>query len=154
MPESVINDRIILWVLVVVAFVAGAVLFSFLRRLYQRWVAYWRQRIGRIGENQAAKLMKSRGYTIIQSQPPARMVMRVDGQPVDITIRADYLVSRLGKTYVAEVKTGDRAPRPTQGDTRRQLLEYSLAYRADGVLLVDMSAREIHEIEFDYSYKD
>ena len=32
--------------------------------------------------------------------------------------------------------------------TRRQLLEYALAYDVDGVLLVDMTAGRLHQVEF------
>ncbi|WP_170294030.1 PD-(D/E)XK nuclease family protein [Heliomicrobium undosum] len=151
MPDSFTLDWTLLAVVIAVAVIAGALLFSYLYRAYLRWLAWWRQRAGRIGEQQAAKLLKREGYAVIKAQPPARMVMRVDGAPVNIHVRADYLVQRGGKTYVAEVKTGERAPRPTNGDTRRQLLEYSLIYRADGVLLVDMAAQKIHRVEFEFS---
>ncbi len=49
---------------------------------------------------------------------------------------------------VAEVKTGERAPSLTTAATRRQLLEYAVAYGADGVLLVDPEAGAIREVDF------
>ena len=65
-----------------------------------------------------------------------------------IVVRADLLVSRGARRFVAEVKTGARAPRIETAATRRQLLEYAVAYDVDGVLLVDMEEHTISEVEF------
>ena len=46
------------------------------------------------------------------------------------------------------MKTGPRATRITTAATRRQLLEYRVAYDVNGVLLVDMDKEQIHEIGF------
>jgi hypothetical protein len=72
----------------------------------------------------------------------------VDGRHRPVELRADYLVRRGSERYVAEVKTGRVAPCLSTAATRRQLLEYRLAYAADGVLLVDMEHKCIHEVEF------
>ena len=62
--------------------------------------------------------------------------------------RADYLVARNVERYVAEVKTGRLAPRIDTATTRRQLLEYRLAFDVDGVLLVDAESAKVHRIVF------
>jgi hypothetical protein len=49
---------------------------------------------------------------------------------------------------VAEVKTGEAAPSLATAATRRQLLEYHVAFAADGVLLVCPERGAIHRIEF------
>ncbi len=74
--------------------------------------------------------------------------MAVDGRPVEAGLRADLLVERRGRVFVAEVKTGPAA-RPTAPDTRRQLLEYRIAFDCDGVLLVDMDAERVLRVDFD-----
>ena len=71
----------------------------------------------------------------------------VDGEATRIELRADYVVTRQGRRYVAEVKTGRVAPRIETASTRRQLLEYRHAFDVDGVLLVDADARRIHLVE-------
>ena len=63
-------------------------------------------------------------------------------------MRADLIVSRAGRRYVAEVKTGAVAPDVRHAPTRRQLLEYQHAYRADGVLLVAPEAGTVREVLF------
>ena len=62
-------------------------------------------------------------------------------------MRADYLVERRGRRYLAEVKTGAHAPRLDLPATRRQILEYGLAFQTSGVLLVDADAERVTLIE-------
>jgi hypothetical protein len=73
--------------------------------------------------------------------------VRVDGEAVTFGLRADYLVARAGRRYIAEVKTGLLAPRLSHGPTRRQLLEYSAAFEVDGVVLVDADRASIAHVE-------
>ena len=49
---------------------------------------------------------------------------------------------------MAEVKTGAVATKIETAATRRQMLEYAVAFGTDGVLLVDMQAREIRDVVF------
>ena len=64
------------------------------------------------------------------------------------TLRADYLVGHGALVFVAEVKTGLKAPRVETPGTRRQLLEYRIAFDVDGVLLVDVDAGRIQAVTF------
>ena len=63
-------------------------------------------------------------------------------------LEADLLLSRRGRRYIADVKFGRLAAALDHGPTRRQLLEYALAYDVEGVLLVDMGSERIHEVKF------
>jgi hypothetical protein len=92
--------------------------------------------------------MQQNGYAIAALQPEVRWTILCDGEPHAVALRADMLVTRAGRTFVAEVKTGEGAPRLQTSSTRRQLLEYSVAYAADGVLLVDVESARIHEVSF------
>lgn len=74
--------------------------------------------------------------------------MHADGAPVDLELRADRIVARRRRRFVAEVKSGTRAPRIAHGPTRRQLLEYRLAFDVDGMLLVDPDRGIAHEVTF------
>jgi len=107
-----------------------------------------RQRRAQRGEADAERLLLRNGYTVDQIQPESPWQVSVDGELIEVTVRADFLVSQDGCRFVAEVKTGDRAPDPTYPPTRRQLLEYRLAYDVDGVLLVDVEEERIMEVEF------
>jgi hypothetical protein len=102
---------------------------------------------GSAGERRAVALLEDHGYRIDAVQPAIEWTILCDDQPRSVALRADLLVSRDGRSFIAEIKTGDCAELDT-ATTRRQLLEYSVAYAVDGVLLVDMEAERIQQIAF------
>ena len=102
---------------------------------------------GRAAELAAPAALERRGYRVVRRHPEGRLDWRLDGEPQTAEIEADLLVVRDGRRYVVEVKTG-RGTRPTRRDTRRQLMEYALAYEMDGVLLLDADADRLYEVEF------
>ncbi len=107
-----------------------------------------RNRQGRNAERSAERLLTRAGFRIEARQVKATWPLLVDGEPVQATLRADLLVRRGRRRFVAEVKSGRSGARPDNPDTRRQLLEYRLAFDVDGVLLVDMDARQVRQVEF------
>ena len=115
-----------------------------------RWLrsrlARRRQRIGAAGERRALKLLAREGYRVLRTQVPGELRLRIDGEPRAFEVRADALVRRRRKTFVAEIKTG-RAAGVGNRWTRRQLLEYAHAYDVDGLLLVDATRGVIHSVE-------
>lgn len=73
----------------------------------------------------------------------------MDGRQQSLELRPDLLViGPGGAARVAEIKTGHLAPRLDHPATRRQLLEYALAFDVQGVLLVDAESGRIHEVTF------
>jgi hypothetical protein len=101
-----------------------------------------------VGEIEAEQLLEGLGYQIIDRQVRCLWWIEVDGEEEEVELRADLLVERDGDRFIAEVKTGTRAPDPTFPQTRRQLLEYRLAFEPYGVLLVDMEEEEILSVDF------
>lgn len=99
-------------------------------------------------ETEAEHLLQELGYEVVERQVGRAWSFLVDGEPVEAAVRADLLVQRDGALYVAEVKTGTRAPDPSFPATRRQLLEYLMVFEPDGLLLVDMEQRNVMEVEF------
>jgi hypothetical protein len=142
--------------LVVIAAVAGAIV--------ALWLAgWWRGRRGSAiakaraaragaGEADAVALLERAGFAIVARQARAWWRPLVDGEPLELELRADYLVERDGELLVAEVKTGEAAPRLDTAATRRQLLEYQVAFGvafgAEGVLLVCPEAGTVQRIRF------
>lgn len=124
-------------------------------------LAWWRAhtRVGRnnrrrqvralAGETEAEQLLEAHGYAIEERQITLPWELWIDGEPREVRSRADLLVSRDGLRFVAEVKTGSRAPDPTRPATRRQLLEYAMVFPVAGVLLVDVGAGCIHEVHWE-----
>jgi hypothetical protein len=106
------------------------------------------------GEVRAESLVRRAGYHVVARQVRGAWTIRADGEPLAIGLRADLLVAKGGRRYVAEVKTGALAPRLDHAPTRRQLLEYKVAFDVDGVLLVDAESDRVLEIEMDREARD
>lgn len=142
----------VLAVIVLAAALAGALIALVVARLVRRWSGSWRARRRAIralaGEGDAAALLRRAGFRILATQARTSWAPLIDGEPHAVELRADYLVEADGEVLVAEVKTGDQAPRLATAATRRQLLEYHVAFAADGVLLVCPERGSIHRIEF------
>lgn len=127
--------------------------------LAARALARWRSRAaarGRwqraaAGEAEAEDLLAERGFAVVSRQAGLVWSIECDGEPHPVALRADLLVERDGRRYVAEVKTGASAPLLTNAATRRQLLEYCVAYQVDSVLLVDVEAQAVREVTFRFS---
>ncbi|MCB9528466.1 MAG: hypothetical protein H6701_08745 [Myxococcales bacterium] len=102
---------------------------------------------GRRMEARAPAALARRGYRVIERHPALTVVWHVDGEPRELTLEADLLVARGGRRYVVEVKTGGAA-QVERRDTRRQLLEYAVHYRADGVLLYDADDDTLRAVDF------
>jgi hypothetical protein len=136
---------------IVVALVA-AVIALWLARVLRRWRGSLRarRRAARAGagEDAAALLLADAGFTIVERQARVVWAPLVDGEPVAMERRVDYLVERDGELLVAEVKTGEEAPSVETAATRRQLLEYHVAFAADGVLLVSPERGTIQRVVF------
>ena len=128
--------------------IALALLARWWRRRAASRVAVRRAARALAGELDAGALLAAAGYQVLDTQCRVEWTIACDGEPVVIELRCDALVAKDGRRLVAEVKTGSRAPSLATAATRRQLLEYAVAYDADGVLLVDPEAGRIHEVEF------
>jgi hypothetical protein len=99
-------------------------------------------------ERDAARLLEARGFRVLGRQVRRSWGVRADGEDVEFTLIADYLVEERGRRWVAEVKTGERALDLRHGPTRRQLLEYREAFGVQGVLLVDAEGRALQSVHF------
>ena len=100
------------------------------------------------GEDAAVGLLEHAGFTIVERQARVIWAPLVDGEPLAMELRADYLVEQYGQLLVAEVKTGEEAPNLETAATRRQLLEYHIAFAVDGVLLVCPERGTIQRVKF------
>lgn len=112
-------------------------------RARPRWRIDKHRRQGAHGEVLAERLLTEQGYRVVARQISTRYALLVDGEPQEFALRADFLVERRGRRYVAEAKLGEHAGRLDTSATRRQVLEYCLAFDVPGVLLVDARRRTI-----------
>jgi hypothetical protein len=119
-----------------------------LRRRRASFLAKSRARRALAGETAAEELLEDAGYTIVDRQVRTTWRFYCDDDAVDTELRCDLLVEHDGRLLVAEVKTGQAAPRLDTAATRRQLLEYQVAYGAAGVVLVDAEVGDLRVIDF------
>ena len=139
-------------ILALAGVVALVAIVQTLRLAFRPWrrrrrLASARER-GALGEVRAEAILRRLGFTIVGRQVAVTYGLGVDGERVPVDLRADYVVAGGGRRYVAEVKTGVFAPRLETAATRRQLLEYRIAFDVDGVLLVDADAERVRLVEF------
>ncbi len=137
------------WALAAVALIAGS---GWAAWRVLRWrasvVAGARARRGLAAESRAASLLTRAGFSICERQPRASWWVAQDDERREVALRGDFLVQRRGRRYLAEVKTGDAAELGSSSATRRQLLEYQLAFGVDGILLVCPEREAVHHVEF------
>ncbi|MBE7452849.1 MAG: hypothetical protein HS111_38045 [Kofleriaceae bacterium] len=115
----------------------------------RRRTARRRARVALAGEARAEALLADAGFAVLDRQVAHTWQIAVDDDVHEAALRCDFLVARDGQRWVAEVKTGDLAPSLTTTATRRQLLEYQVAYAAAGVALVDATAGTVREVRFE-----
>ncbi|MDA1195125.1 MAG: hypothetical protein O2894_08060 [Planctomycetota bacterium] len=128
----------------VVGLLAGAVA---ARRRAGRGAATSRS-LGKRGHARALELLREYGFEVLELEVTAPGMVQVDSRLEEYIVRADALVRRKGRTYVAEFKGGADASSIQNRATRRQLLEYSCVFGTDGILLVDAHAGRIHYVRF------
>ena len=109
---------------------------------------------GRAGHATGLRLLQRAGYVIEATEVEAKHRVVVDGQEQIFRVRADALVRTGHLRYVAEIKSSARAARPSNRATRRQLLEYAVAFDVGGVLLVDSESSRICVVRFPAQGKD
>jgi len=132
----------------ILGIIIGSLLIYYLMKSIRRFKLKRQSKTSRRAESVAQHFLEQQGYKIIATQQRVPIVTKVDGREYQNHVKADFIVQKNGLKYVADVKTGAQVKKPTNADIRRQLLEYYLIYRTDGVLLVDMENNKIHNIEF------
>jgi hypothetical protein len=143
------NDLILISILtMLIGITIGWLSLYFISRMWSRFWLMRRMGEARVAEEEAGRLLESKGFKIIAKQKRQEIITYVDGKPHIGYVQADFIATKRGRTYVVEVKTGSYAPDPGDPATRRQLFEYDFVYQPDGILLVDMVERRIHLIEF------
>jgi hypothetical protein len=130
--------------------VLGAALALRARRLLASRTSSARSRRGLAAERSAEKLLVAHGYRIVERRLAGSYAVQIDGDPHEVKLYADYLVQRDGRELLVEVKTGD-ATHLGHADTRRQMLEYQLAFAVPALLLVDADRETLCEVEFPLS---
>ena len=98
-----------------------------IREIYKNIKFYLYKRKGKKAEQKAIKLLKKKGYKIESFQTTAKGKLLQDNKTVSFLIRADLIVSKDKKKFIAVVKSGKTASIEAINN-RRQLLEYTKVF--------------------------
>ncbi|MBK9385737.1 MAG: hypothetical protein IPN34_13085 [Planctomycetes bacterium] len=116
-------------------------------RLRRRNVIRERSTRGRRGEDAAARALALR-FARVERHPRLARRLRIDGVVHTYELCPDFVVGPRRRPIVIEVKSGqDRDPRNPA--TRRQLLEYALAFGAAKIGVFDARAGSLQWVELE-----
>lgn len=140
------SDLFILGILI------GALLLYNMIKMLHSFAA--RRRVLKAGKAELAarKFLEEEGYRVLAVQERVPVVTKMNGKPHKSHIQADLIVQKGKEIFVVDVKTGQVAQQPNSPEIRRQLLEYFLIYRTDGVLVLDMGNKKLYRMEFQIKY--
>lgn len=147
------NPELFLFLLILLVLVS-AWLGIRIRKAMANWRMRRRFRRAEDGEAWAEHMLQENDFSIIERQCTAETRVCVNDTWYSNHIRIDYVVQRDGMRYGVEVKSGEQATNPAAGATRRQLLEYYIVYRLDGLLLADYETRSLNSIRFELPEPD
>ena len=141
-------------ILIFILFISGGIICLILYIKISNWLRTKRLRKrfskSRHAEKEAEKILKKNGYAIIDAQKSKPLLITIGDKIHRYLVRIDYLARKRGKVYVVEVKSGEKIPYVTNRETRRQMLEYYLAYQPSGILLLNMKNKSISEVKFQF----
>ena len=141
-------------VLIFILFICGEIFCLVLFVKISNWLRTRRLRKrfskSRQAEKEAEKILRKNGYAIIDAQKSKPLLITIGDKIHRYLVRIDYLVRKRGKVFVVEVKSGEKIPYITNRETRRQMLEYYLAYQPYGILLLNMKNKNISEVKFQF----
>lgn len=142
------NHIIVLFLtLIIVALIAVIIRYKLSEYFKERKVKKRFERGNKL-ELQAKSFLKSKGYRIVDYQSAYTHKYMVDGEVQYADIQPDYIVTKNGKKYIVEVKSGNTATSAHNRSTRRQLLEYDYVVENNGVFLLDMENRQLKLVQF------
>lgn len=148
-----INDKE-LYLYIIILLLGGIIsllLYQKIKNIFNRKIAIKRSVNSRRAETKAERWLKRNGFKILDRQQSKPLIIKSGSTTLRYLIRIDFLVKKNGHIYVVEVKSGAKT-KITNRETRRQLLEYFLAYQPYGIILFDMENKKFSEIRFMLPY--
>jgi len=133
---------------IIFGLIVGIFLTVYVLKYLRRWNLKKRIQKAKKSEYKAIQFIENQGYQVMDLQKESTYTLFIDNKPHMVKVKADMIVKKGNKTYVAEVKTGEKVTSPKYTDTRRQLLEYYMVYRPNGLILVDMERQKLKTVEY------
>ena len=147
LPKGQIPPGYLIIIVLLLGGIFSLILYLKIKNILNSKQAVKRVLISKRAEKKAEELLKKNGFHIIDRQQCKPLIIKAGSELYRYLIRIDFLVKKNGRTYVVEVKSGSKN-KITKRETRRQLLEYFLAYQPHGIILFDMDTKKFSEIRF------
>jgi hypothetical protein len=117
---------------------------------------YWlRRRPRRISGAKADKsnsrartILEEAGYNILKIKPSITVKMDIDGKPYPFEMKSDFLVSRSGRRYLVRIRRDNKQARLQSKMWRGSHLRDTLAFKADGILVINVEKETLTEVRF------
>jgi Holliday junction resolvase len=145
MNESIISNSIFILIISVLLFFLIKYKYSEYKKNRNRRKRFER---GTKLETDAEHFLKKQGFGIVDSQAIYYHNYLVNGEQRSNKLILDYIASKGGKRYIVEVKSGKSAISLNDKNSRRQLLEYDLVIKNDGLILLDMENKILQHVKF------
>ncbi|MFH1542231.1 MAG: hypothetical protein ABIE84_03980 [bacterium] len=134
-------------------FLVALLLFIALSRLFKSKNIVPADRQSRFSEQDAERLLKESGFTILGKNQRESIVTVVDGKDHYGFLEADYTVQKGRDKFVVVVHTGEGTSDPNEPLVRRKLLEYARVFSGHIVLVLDLNSGEIHQVRFRFPHE-
>ncbi len=136
---------------------AGVVLGALLFYILSSFLVSRRERIQsaapRFSERDAESILRKAGYRILGKSLKETIVTNIDGKDHLGYLEADYTVGKARKTYVVIVRIGEEISDANEPSLRQKLLEYKRVFSPDGILVLNLNAGELHEVNFRFPHE-
>ena len=104
--DALQRDVLVVLAVLGVGFSLVQTLWLWARRIVRRQRLALRRTRAAQGEAEAEWLLARAGYRVLERQVHGCWQVRIDGEERAVELRADFIVARGGRRYVAEVKNG------------------------------------------------
>ena len=96
----------------------------------------------------ARAFLEEAGYEILKIKPAVTVRMEVDDQSYPFVLKSDFVVSRAGRRYIVQLQQENKQVRLQSKLGRNSLLRDVLAFRADGILVVNIKKETLSLVRF------
>jgi hypothetical protein len=132
------KDWIILGFISIVAFVYW---------LYRRPRRVSGQKVGK-ANSKARSVLEEAGYEILNVKPTVTVQMDIDGKAYPFELKSDFLVSRSSRKYLVRIRKNGKQARLQSKLWRGTHLRDVLAFRADGILVLNVEKETLNQVRF------
>lgn len=98
--------------------------------------------------NEAERILLRAGFKILDKNKSAPILTIINGKSHLGKVTADFMVEKDKKIYAVHLRS-DLAVDLTEPANRQKLIEQDYVFQPDGLLLLDLNQKQLHEVYFE-----